>query len=122
MMQGILLNCPENATEEMVSLLAEFAQDSVINNKICLARLILQCKQEKKEFDWFSSAFDLLVKEEEHDLLTILQEAYKNSPQEKKRVDQQMDYINKLKRKEIQKEKSFIASLKSESEIESDSE
>lgn len=33
-----------------------------------------------------------------------------------------MEFINKIKKKEIEKEKSFIASLKSESEVESESE
>lgn len=37
MMEGILLHCPQLATADMIALLSSFAQDTVINNKICLA-------------------------------------------------------------------------------------
>ena len=81
MMQGILQNCVEGATEEMINILISFSHDQVINNKICLARLILVCKEKKKEFEWMKDIFEVLVKEEEHDLLVILKEAYSKEPE-----------------------------------------
>lgn len=45
MMEGILLNCKELATQEMIDLLINFSKDKVINNKICVARMILSCKE-----------------------------------------------------------------------------
>lgn len=52
MMQGILLHCHEGATQEMIDMLVSFAHDKVINNKICLARLMQICKSKNKNFDW----------------------------------------------------------------------
>lgn len=69
----------------MIDLLVSFSHDQVINNKICLARLLLECRKNKKIYDWMDKVFDQLVKEEEHDLLVILEQAFEND-QEKRRV------------------------------------
>lgn len=122
MMEGILLHCPQLATTDMITLLTSFAQDSVINNKICLARLVNQCVKKGKNFEWFAQLFEELVKETEPDLLNILLDTYQFSPKELLRVKEQISKVKKHQKEVLEKEMSFIASLRSESEVESESE
>lgn len=40
-MEGILLNIPNVVNQELIDAIKHCAKDKVINNKICLARVLL---------------------------------------------------------------------------------
>lgn len=84
--------------------------------------MMLLCVNNNKWFDWFDQVYQTMVQELELDLLSILLEVYKNKSEQTKKIKQQLHQVNSMKKEEKEKEKSFIASLRSESEVESESE
>lgn len=62
------------------------AKDKVINNRICLARVLLQCKDKKETFDWEEEVFKDLINEPDFDLLYILKDVYVNDEEKREIV------------------------------------
>jgi hypothetical protein len=116
MIEGILNNVPEYMNDELISILKNLAGDDVVNIRITIANMLLKLKDNKKCFEWEDDVFNSLISHQDHDLISILSQAYSADPKKSKILDNVMNKIIKEKKKEIEEEKSFIEKIRSESE------
>ena len=71
-MEGIMLNLPDFVSDLMIKELIHSSQDKVIHNKICLAKVMLECVKRDIKFEFFDKLYNNLIKSCDLDLLNIL--------------------------------------------------
>ncbi len=92
MVGGILSNVPEYINQDIEELIKEIAKDKVINNRICLARCLLNCKLTQK-FSWDQDVFESFIEGQDIYLLKIMLEIYS---QDKKKIKIIEENLKKL--------------------------
>lgn len=116
MMEGILFNIPELASEDLILILKGLARDRVVNIRICVARIMLKIKEGGRVWEWEDEIFESLITMHDNDLISILGQVYKNDAKKNKTVQNILNTIRNKKQKEIIDEKQLIEKIRSESE------